>query len=274
MAQFHVLCVADEPDAREAIELSLGLDPGLATMGCPSGEEALAAAAKWLPELVLCDVTMPVMDGSELVARLRENPVTANMPVVFMVEHSHGQALEYFRSLGASGIIAKPFDPMTLAGSVRDQLRTAKLATMNDAFGQRLRRDAIALAEYRAALGADPMSVEVLKQLQACAHKLAGSAGIFGHAMVSSAASAVEDAAIDRAAGGGAPGAVEAYLEVLLACIANESVGAVAPASPSIVPAPGYAMEKQDLANEDLANEDLANEDLASEDLASEDLPE
>jgi CheY-like chemotaxis protein len=263
MTQFRVLCVADEPDAREAVELSLGLDPRLATMGCASGEEALATAARWLPDLILCDFMMPVMDGPELVARLRGNPVTANMPVVFMAEHAQGKEHEYCRSLGASGIIAKPFDPMTLAGSVRDQLRTAKLATMNDAFGERLRRDAIALAEYRAALGADPMSADVLKQLQACAHKLAGSAGVFGHAMVSSAASAVEGAAIDRAAGGGAPGAVEAYLDVLLACVADESVGAVAPASPSIVPAAGCAMSKEDLAREDLARKDLARKDLA-----------
>ena len=62
---------------------------------------------------------MPVMDGPATLARLLENPKTAGIPVIFMTARAQSRELDRFRSLGAVGIVPKPFDPMTLAASVR-----------------------------------------------------------------------------------------------------------------------------------------------------------
>ena len=62
---------------------------------------------------------MPVMDGPQLLAHLREDARTAGIPVVFMTARAQSSEVAHFLSLGAAGVVAKPFDPLTLAKSVR-----------------------------------------------------------------------------------------------------------------------------------------------------------
>src|ERR1700694_1957917 len=119
MSSFRILHIDDEQDILELVKLSLGLDRELTVRSCVSGEDALAEAAEWSPDLILCDVMMPGMDGPATLARLRENPRTAKIPVVFMTARAQIRELDHFTSLGATGVIAKPFDPMTLAETVR-----------------------------------------------------------------------------------------------------------------------------------------------------------
>jgi two-component system OmpR family response regulator len=124
----RILHVDDEADIREVVELSLGLDPAISVRSCACGADAIAAAAEWCPDMILCDVMMPVMDGPATLARLRESPQTVNTPVVFMTARVQTHEIEHFKSLGAVGVIAKPFDPMTLAESVRQHLSLARCA--------------------------------------------------------------------------------------------------------------------------------------------------
>ena len=84
MTSLRVLHIDDEPDIREVVELSLGLDPAFSVRSCASGSDALATVADWSPDIILCDVMMPVMDGPATLLRLRECPQTVNTPVVFM----------------------------------------------------------------------------------------------------------------------------------------------------------------------------------------------
>ena len=93
--------------------------------GCGSGADGLVAAAEWHPDLILLDVMMPVMDGPATLAHLREDPRTADIPVVFMTARVQKQDLAHFKSLGAAGVITKPFDPMTLAAAVRSRMTPA-----------------------------------------------------------------------------------------------------------------------------------------------------
>jgi CheY-like chemotaxis protein len=125
MTALRVLHVDDESDIREVVEIALSLDPDVVTQSCDSGQEALAVAADWSPDLILLDVMMPVMDGPATLARLRDNPRTAAIPVVFMTARAQTREIDLFRSLGAVGVIPKPFDPMTLAASVRTYMRQA-----------------------------------------------------------------------------------------------------------------------------------------------------
>ena len=114
----RILFCDDDPDIRAIIELALGLSADLEVQGCDSARELLAAAAAWTPDLVLLDVTMPEIDGPTAFAMLRANPCTQSIPVVFMTARTQTYERERFIALGATGVIAKPFDPMTLASRV------------------------------------------------------------------------------------------------------------------------------------------------------------
>ncbi len=76
-------------------------------------------AAEWQPALILLDVMMPGMDGPTTFSRLHEVPATRDIPVVFITARTQGPEIARFEALGARGVIAKPFDPMTLARLVR-----------------------------------------------------------------------------------------------------------------------------------------------------------
>jgi CheY-like chemotaxis protein len=205
MIPLRVLHVDDEPDIREIVELSLGLDPTLAVHSCASGGEALRAASDWPPDLILLDVMMPGMDGPATLARLRGAQQTADIPVVFMTARAQARELEHFRSLGAAGVIAKPFDPLTLAGMVRRYAPTAEArrALLREAFVTRARADARTLADLRPDLAADANAAVALDGVGAIAHALAGSAGIFGFHGIGIDAAALEDAVAMARAGNG-----------------------------------------------------------------------
>jgi two-component system OmpR family response regulator len=194
----RILHVDDEPDIREVVELSLGLDPRLVTQGCGSGKEALTLAAAWMPDVILLDVMMPVMDGPATLVRLRENALTASIPVIFMTARAQAREVDRFRSLGAVGVIPKPFDPMTLAASVRSYVQPAQdpLDDLRAGFLQRVRKDAAALSEDRLLLKAGSRLPGTLDRIKRIAHSLSGAGGIYGFAEISDAAAALEDAAV------------------------------------------------------------------------------
>jgi len=115
----RILYVDDEPDIREIAELSLSLDPDFEVRTASGGRDALATIAEWRPDLVLLDVMMPEMDGPAVLARLREDPATASLPVAFVTARAQKSEIQNFTTLDAVGVIAKPFDPVSLAAQVR-----------------------------------------------------------------------------------------------------------------------------------------------------------
>jgi CheY-like chemotaxis protein len=223
MASLRILHIDDEPDIRELVELSLGLDPAFSVRSCASCSEAVATVADWPPDIILCDVMMPVMDGPQTLLRLRECPQTVNTPLVFMTARAQTRELEHFKSLGAIGVISKPFDPMTLASSVRCHLRTAGLAARREGFVRRMRSDAADLAQFRSSLRNEESAARALEQTKALAHALAGSGAIFGFQEVSQAASKLEITAIDQLAGNPTPERAEHDIDMLLDCIKTAS---------------------------------------------------
>lgn len=122
----RVLHVDDEPDIRELVHISLLLDAGLAVKSCCCGTDALVAAAEWAPDIILMDVMMPTMDGPKTLQQLRATGATAKIPVVFMTARAQTSELAHFLSLGAVGVISKPFDPMALAAAVRSYAPPSK----------------------------------------------------------------------------------------------------------------------------------------------------
>jgi CheY-like chemotaxis protein len=215
----RILHVDDDPDIRAVVELSLTLDPEFAVKSSANGADALTTAAEWAPNMILCDVMMPDMDGPTLLVRLRENPETTKIPVVFMTARAQNSELEQLKRLGAAAVLTKPFDPMTLAAAVRSELKSAKSDAIRYNFADRMRTDAAALAQYRKTLSDGPESSDLPEGLQSCVHKLSGAAGVFNFQTVSSTACALEEAIVARRAGTGALGMVEANLDALIDCI-------------------------------------------------------
>ncbi len=120
-----VLYVDDDPDIRQIVQMALGLAPGLTVHTGDSGEQALSLARTLRPDLVLLDVMMPGLDGPGTLARMRAEPSMARLPVVLMTAKAMPEEVARFRELGAAGVIAKPFDPMTLAPLVKAYVRGA-----------------------------------------------------------------------------------------------------------------------------------------------------
>jgi CheY-like chemotaxis protein len=126
MRFLRVLLIDDEPDIRELVAIVLDFAGEFLVTGCNTGEEGLAIAAQWHPDLILLDVRMPTMDGLATLGHLQENPRTAATSVVFLTACAQKRELDRFKSLGAAGVITKPFDPMTLAESVRSHIRPSE----------------------------------------------------------------------------------------------------------------------------------------------------
>ena len=120
----RVLLVDDYPDAREMYSEYLQFS-GFDVVEAANGIEALEHALEAAPDIILMDLSLPVMDGWEATRRLKSDNRTAGIPVVFMTARAQTRELDHFKSLGAAGVIVKPFDPMTLAASLRNQMQPA-----------------------------------------------------------------------------------------------------------------------------------------------------
>jgi CheY-like chemotaxis protein len=114
-----LLYVDDDPDIREIVQMSLGLDGTVRVSTSPGGEHALATMRSDRPDLVVLDVMMPGMDGPEVLRRMRADPALRDVPVIFMTAKANPQEIARFHELPALGVIAKPFDPMALSSQVR-----------------------------------------------------------------------------------------------------------------------------------------------------------
>ncbi|MCB9663625.1 MAG: response regulator [Alphaproteobacteria bacterium] len=115
----RVLLVDDDPDLLTIGTLVLETFGGWEVVQATSGRDALARLQEQLPDVVLLDVMMPGMDGLETLARLRELPGGAALPVVFMTAKVRPAEVESYLAAGAVGVVAKPFEPETLPDEVR-----------------------------------------------------------------------------------------------------------------------------------------------------------
>lgn len=113
-----VLYVEDEPDIRDILQLALSLKGDLQVQTCESGTAALEILRAAPPDLVLLDAMMPQMDGPETLARMRADQNIPKVPVVFVTAKTMPEDITRLISLGACGVIPKPFDPMRISEEV------------------------------------------------------------------------------------------------------------------------------------------------------------
>lgn len=114
----RLLCADDEPDIRTILELALGLEPSIQADVLSSGMELLARVKEIKPDAILLDAMMPDLDGYETCRRLKADPETAAIPVVFLTARAQRGEQDTAIEVGAVACLTKPFDPLTLAGEL------------------------------------------------------------------------------------------------------------------------------------------------------------
>ncbi|MCX6538728.1 MAG: response regulator [Acidobacteria bacterium] len=114
-----VLIIDDDADIRSIARLTLSRLGGMEVVEAASGAEGVRKAQNEKPDVILLDMMMPAMDGSETLAALRSQPATAMTPVILLTAMAIGAEVERMTALGAAGVLIKPFDPRTLSEDVR-----------------------------------------------------------------------------------------------------------------------------------------------------------
>jgi CheY-like chemotaxis protein len=122
----RLLCADDEDDIRTILRLALALDADLDVHFVTSGAEALAQAKAGHFDAIVLDGMMPDLDGYETCRRLKADPATAQIPVVFLTARTQREETERALALGAIGCLTKPFDPLTIAVELRRALGHAR----------------------------------------------------------------------------------------------------------------------------------------------------
>jgi CheY-like chemotaxis protein len=120
-----ILLIDDEDDIREVAALTLETMGDFEVLTAGDGFTGLESAALLQPHVILLDVMMPDVDGPATLAMLREKDSTRDIPVIFMTAKVQASDRRTLSGLDVLGIIAKPFDPMTLADEVTALLNGA-----------------------------------------------------------------------------------------------------------------------------------------------------
>ncbi len=117
-----LLLVDDNTNIRFVVKICFKGSSDWNLIEASKGQEALEIAQRQLPDLILLDMMMPGMDGVTTLGHLRQNQITATIPVFFMTAKVQTHELESYKHLGVEGVITKPFDPMTLPDEINEIL--------------------------------------------------------------------------------------------------------------------------------------------------------
>lgn len=114
----RILVVDNEQYIQEVAKVCLETVAGWEVLLAGSGPECLRQAEAEQPDAILLDVMMPGMDGIATFQKLQENPATQAIPVILLTAKIQSSDRRRYAEIGAADAIAKPFDPLKLAGQV------------------------------------------------------------------------------------------------------------------------------------------------------------
>jgi DNA-binding NarL/FixJ family response regulator len=116
-----ILVIEDQPQMRKNICVILEME-NFHAISADNGRAGLEMIRRERPDLVLCDVTMPVMDGQEVLEELRASPVTATLPFIFLTANSEKTDVRRGMNLGADDYLTKPVAREDLLAAVKTRL--------------------------------------------------------------------------------------------------------------------------------------------------------
>jgi CheY-like chemotaxis protein len=118
-----VLVIEDQEVLRESI-LNILNTRGFNAIGAEDGRRGLQLATEWVPDLILCDIRMPELDGYEVLSSLRQDPLTATIPFLFLTAETIQTVASKGKLLGANGYLLKPFTTAELLEAISQELRS------------------------------------------------------------------------------------------------------------------------------------------------------
>lgn len=122
MSNKSILLIDDEKRLSSVIQMCLQKLGGWQVFTAESGREGLSKAESEKPDAILLDLMMPDMDGMAVLRELQANPNTAEIPVILLTAKVRSESKNEYAQLKIAGVIAKPFDPLTLASQVAQTL--------------------------------------------------------------------------------------------------------------------------------------------------------
>jgi two-component system alkaline phosphatase synthesis response regulator PhoP len=132
MSRERILVVDDEEDLLELVNYNLSRE-GFRVECVATGEAALAAARKNLPDLIVLDLLLPSVDGLEICRRLKGDEKTKHIPIIMLTAKSEESDMVAGLELGADDYMTKPFSPRVLLARIKAILRRKAKQTSDDA---------------------------------------------------------------------------------------------------------------------------------------------
>ena len=125
---YKILIIEDQPEIRDNLATLLDAE-GYEVLEAADGEAGISLALSELPDLILCDIVMPQMDGYEVVQKIRNNFKTALIPCVFLTAKARDVDRKFGMQLGADDYLTKPFTASDLLSCLSARLERYKLVT-------------------------------------------------------------------------------------------------------------------------------------------------
>ena len=117
----RILVVEDEEDNRRIMR-DLLTSVGYEIIEAVTGEEGVKAAETQLPDLILMDIQLPVMDGYEATRRIKANPLLCSIPIIAVTSYALSGDEAKARAAGCNDFVPKPYSPRLLLAKIREFL--------------------------------------------------------------------------------------------------------------------------------------------------------
>src|SRR5476651_2433091 len=121
-----ILIIEDNNDIRENVVEILEL-AGYQVFEANNGKKGVDLAVKNLPDIILCDIMMPELDGYGVLYMLNKNPETATIPFIFLTAKAERLDLRKGMEMGADDYLTKPFDDMDLLSAIETRLKKKEI---------------------------------------------------------------------------------------------------------------------------------------------------
>jgi DNA-binding response OmpR family regulator len=121
MAGVQVLVIDDDPVIVRLLQVNFDME-GFEVVTAADGEEGLRLARQLNPDVVVCDVMMPKVNGLEVVEGLKGDPATRHIPVILVSARAQSSEVQSGLDVGADDYVTKPFDPLDLVERVNAAL--------------------------------------------------------------------------------------------------------------------------------------------------------
>ena len=126
MPQKTILIIDDEEPIRVLLKLTLQSAGYDSVLEASNGEDGLALAMRYKPDLILLDLMLPGMDGLSVCRRLKSSPDTQMIPIIMLTARSDESDIVIGLEMGANDYITKPFNRKVLTARIRTQFRIAE----------------------------------------------------------------------------------------------------------------------------------------------------